>query len=109
MPSDKCKVEYKQVQKTKVDLELAMQALDKLLKSNEVNFGLLAVLPSVVLTWLAIRKVTTWVGQRASGGARRARRDFERGLWRVERAVARPNLTNEQRLGCGLDPERFRL
>ncbi|CAG8737538.1 18469_t:CDS:2, partial [Racocetra fulgida] len=33
------------VQKTKVDLELSMTALDKLLKSNELNFAFLAVGP----------------------------------------------------------------
>lgn len=30
-----------QVQKTKVDVDLAMSALDKLLKSNELNFAFL--------------------------------------------------------------------
>lgn len=30
-----------QVQKTKVDVDLAMAALDKLLKSNELNFAFL--------------------------------------------------------------------
>ena len=41
-----------QVQRSKVDLETAMLALDKLLKSNELNFELLAVLPVVALLWL---------------------------------------------------------
>lgn len=60
-----------QVQKTKVDVDLAMAALDKLLKSNELNFAFLgkmgtatddffignaniflaAVAPSMLLTW----------------------------------------------------------
>lgn len=33
-----------QVQKTKVDVDLAMSALDKLLKSNELNFAFLGML-----------------------------------------------------------------
>ncbi|CAH1768086.1 6136_t:CDS:2 [Entrophospora sp. SA101] len=41
-----------QVQKTKVDLELAMAALDKLLKSNELNFAFLAVGPSLFVVYL---------------------------------------------------------
>src|ERR1041384_6084098 len=41
-----------QVQKTKVDLELSMTALDKLLKSNELNFAFLAVGPSIFLIYL---------------------------------------------------------
>ncbi|KAF9978496.1 Nuclear control of ATPase protein 2 [Actinomortierella ambigua] len=40
-----------QVQKTKVDIEVAMAALDKLLKANELNFAFLAVGPSLLLLW----------------------------------------------------------
>jgi len=36
-----------------VDLELAMTALDKLLKSNELNFAFLAVGPSLFVVYLA--------------------------------------------------------
>ncbi|ORZ14626.1 ATP synthase regulation protein NCA2-domain-containing protein [Absidia repens] len=43
-----------QVQKTKVDVDMAMQALDKLLKSNELNFAFLAVAPSMLLTWASV-------------------------------------------------------
>ncbi|KAI8097874.1 ATP synthase regulation protein NCA2-domain-containing protein [Gilbertella persicaria] len=43
-----------QVQKTKVDIDLAMAALDKLLKSNELNFAFLAVAPSMLLSWASI-------------------------------------------------------
>ncbi|CAG8503639.1 13152_t:CDS:2 [Funneliformis caledonium] len=46
-----------QVQKTKVDLEIAMAALDKLLKSNELNFAFLAVGPSLFVVYL----FSTWV------------------------------------------------
>ncbi|KAG0034520.1 Nuclear control of ATPase protein 2 [Podila clonocystis] len=40
-----------QIQKTKVDVEVAMAALDKLLKANELNFAFLAVGPSLLLLW----------------------------------------------------------
>lgn len=36
-----------QVQKAKVDSELAISALDKLLRANELNFAILAVIPSL--------------------------------------------------------------
>lgn len=72
-----------QVQKTKVDVDLAMAALDKLLKSNELNFAFLgklevdytklsvkfsytnhcvqAVAPSMILMWaLGAWVKTTW-------------------------------------------------
>ncbi|KAI9223549.1 ATP synthase regulation protein NCA2-domain-containing protein, partial [Blastocladiella britannica] len=75
-----------QVQKSKVDLELAMAALDKLLKSNELNFAMLALLPTAMLAWVAVRGVSGWVGSRVSGGAHTARRRFVRALWAVSRA-----------------------
>ncbi|EFA75686.1 hypothetical protein PPL_10739 [Heterostelium album PN500] len=37
------------VQKEKVDVDKAMQAIDKLLQSNELNFQLLAAIPAVLL------------------------------------------------------------
>ncbi|KAJ3298805.1 Nuclear control of ATPase protein 2 [Borealophlyctis nickersoniae] len=45
-----------QVQKTKVDMELAMAALDKLLRSNELNFAFLAVIPTLVIVAFLVRQ-----------------------------------------------------
>ncbi|KAJ3380637.1 Nuclear control of ATPase protein 2 [Lobulomyces angularis] len=45
-----------QVQKLKVDGEIAMSALDKLLKSNELNFAFLAALPIFSLTGYMCKK-----------------------------------------------------
>jgi nuclear-control-of-ATPase protein 2 len=55
-----------QVQKTKVDVDLAMAALDKLLKSNELNFAFLAVAPSMLIAWGGISWINR-VWQRRSG------------------------------------------
>ncbi|KAF0546697.1 NCA2-domain-containing protein [Gigaspora margarita] len=59
-----------QVQKTKVDLELSMTALDKLLKSNELNFAFLAVGPSIFGIYLIYKwiKVLWWKKESLSGG-----------------------------------------
>ncbi|KAJ1551321.1 Nuclear control of ATPase protein 2 [Nowakowskiella sp. JEL0078] len=46
-----------QIQKAKVDGELAMTALDKLLRSNELNFAFLAMFPSILIVYLTC----TWV------------------------------------------------
>ncbi|GJJ70175.1 nuclear control of ATPase protein 2 [Entomortierella parvispora] len=55
-----------QVQKTKVDVEVAMAALDKLLKANELNFAFLAVGPSLLLLWaVSSQAKSTW--QRIAG------------------------------------------
>jgi nuclear control of ATPase protein 2 len=40
-----------QIQKAKVDGELAMSALDKLLRSNELNFAFLAVVPTLLVLY----------------------------------------------------------
>ncbi|KAF9996573.1 Nuclear control of ATPase protein 2 [Entomortierella chlamydospora] len=55
-----------QIQKTKVDVEVAMAALDKLLKANELNFAFLAVGPSLLLLWATTSQVKS-VWQRVSG------------------------------------------
>jgi hypothetical protein len=77
-----------QVQKSKVDLELAMAALDKLLKANELNFGLLAVLPAMGITWGCLRYVRLWIGARSSISAVKARQRFATALWRIQRVLA---------------------
>eukprot|EP01126_Amoeba_proteus_P029422 TRINITY_DN2900_c0_g1_i6.p1 TRINITY_DN2900_c0_g1~~TRINITY_DN2900_c0_g1_i6.p1 ORF type:complete len:411 (+),score=61.66 TRINITY_DN2900_c0_g1_i6:764-1996(+) len=41
-----------QVQKQKVDIERAMLQLDKLLRSNELNFAMLALLPAMLVCYL---------------------------------------------------------
>ncbi len=46
------------MQKAKVDGELAMTALDKLLKSNELNFAMLAAIPSLLFVGYVFRQ--TW-------------------------------------------------
>ncbi|KAF9112022.1 Nuclear control of ATPase protein 2 [Mortierella sp. AM989] len=55
-----------QVQKTKVDVEVAMAALDKLLKANELNFAFLAVGPSLLVLWATTSQAKS-IWQRAAG------------------------------------------
>ncbi|KAJ2787833.1 hypothetical protein GGI15_000402 [Coemansia interrupta] len=59
-----------QVQKVKVDVGQTMAALDKLLKSNELNFLLLSTVPATLSLYAAGRwvfsKVSWWIG----GGSR---------------------------------------
>ncbi|KAJ2036666.1 Nuclear control of ATPase protein 2 [Coemansia sp. RSA 2337] len=55
-----------QVQKVKVDVGQTMAALDKLLKSNELNFLLLSTVPATLSVYVAARwlftRVTWWLG-----------------------------------------------
>jgi len=55
-----------QVHKQKVDLERAMLALDKLLKSNELNFEALGMIPAIVVSALGIRFFYRYVYGRMS-------------------------------------------
>ncbi|KAJ3363097.1 Nuclear control of ATPase protein 2 [Allomyces arbusculus] len=88
-----------QVQKSKVDLELAMAALDKLLKSNELNFGFLALVPTVIVAWAAAKGVSAWFGRRVGRSARAARRVFRQGVWRVDRLLSQHAESEAMRLG----------
>ncbi|RKP14783.1 ATP synthase regulation protein NCA2-domain-containing protein [Piptocephalis cylindrospora] len=95
-----------QVQKTKVDMDLAMAALDQLLRSNELNFSVLALLPSLLGVWA----VGTWVkgawSRRRGMGAGQAREEACAVLRRVERLLnlRRPHptlpTTEQGRLLC---------
>ncbi|KAJ2811805.1 Nuclear control of ATPase protein 2, partial [Coemansia furcata] len=55
-----------QVQKVKVDVGQTMAALDKLLKSNELNFLLLSTVPATLTVYVAARwlftRVAWWLG-----------------------------------------------
>jgi hypothetical protein len=55
-----------QIQKAKVDGELAMTALDKLLRSNELNFAFLAVMPTFSLSYLAVTYLGRITGELVS-------------------------------------------
>ncbi|RKO98713.1 hypothetical protein CXG81DRAFT_21105 [Caulochytrium protostelioides] len=59
-----------QIQKAKVDVDLTLAALDKLLKSNELNFGMLALVPAATLAYGAVRGARALVS-RAQGHVQR--------------------------------------
>lgn len=52
-----------QVQKSKVDLESAMMAMDRLLRANELNFELLAVVPLLFILYCTIGAGRYYVGR----------------------------------------------
>ena len=65
-----------QLQKAKVDGELAMSALDKLLRSNELNFAFLTVLPSVAMTGLLVSYVRSVFKERLHRGRKSTRKEL---------------------------------
>lgn len=60
-----------QVQKTKVDVEMAVSGIDKILKSQELVFGVVAALPSLLISGWVFKGTT---GLLFGGGNRAARR-----------------------------------
>ncbi|KAJ1913072.1 Nuclear control of ATPase protein 2 [Tieghemiomyces parasiticus] len=61
-----------QVQKTKVDLGLAMSSLDKLLRANELNFAFLAVAPALCVLYFVGSRAAALIRQWRGGSRRRA-------------------------------------
>ncbi|KAH8912788.1 ATP synthase regulation protein NCA2 [Coniochaeta sp. PMI_546] len=61
-----------QVQKTKVDLEVAMSGIDSLLKSQELVFGMIGLTPGVLVTITALSYLKSVSGGRK--GMRRSQR-----------------------------------
>ncbi|KAI9028196.1 ATP synthase regulation protein NCA2-domain-containing protein [Phycomyces nitens] len=76
-----------QVQKTKVDVDLAMSALDKLLKSNELNFAFLAVAPSMLLTWASFSWINNVYKSRTGQRVKKIGQPLRDTLRRVERLL----------------------
>ncbi|KAH8601655.1 ATP synthase regulation protein NCA2-domain-containing protein [Bisporella sp. PMI_857] len=53
-----------QVQKTKVDVEVAISGIDKLLKSQELVFGLVGLTPGIIVCFAAFRYLAGTFGNR---------------------------------------------
>jgi hypothetical protein len=55
-----------QIQKSKVDMQVALSAVDRLLKSNELNFEFLAVFPTLMLLYLLFKRIRKGLTKAAS-------------------------------------------
>ncbi|KAL0093120.1 ATP synthase regulation protein NCA2-domain-containing protein [Phycomyces blakesleeanus] len=86
-----------QVQKTKVDVDLAMSALDKLLKSNELNFAFLAVAPSMLLTWASFSWINNFYKSRTGQKVRKIGQPLRDTLRRVGRLLNLGSLAGERK------------
>jgi nuclear control of ATPase protein 2 len=53
-----------QIQKTKVDVEVALSGIDRLLKSQQLVFGFVSVTPSVVILYTTIQYLSTLPSKR---------------------------------------------
>ncbi|KAI7889453.1 ATP synthase regulation protein NCA2-domain-containing protein [Mucor mucedo] len=87
-----------QVQKTKVDVDLAMSALDKLLKSNELNFAFLAVAPSMLLTWASASWFKNTLQGRSQQKIKKTGLPMRETLRRIERQLILNESTQDNEL-----------
>lgn len=89
-----------QVQKTKVDVEVAISGIDQILKSQELVFGIIAALPSFSVTWWVFQWFTgTLLGRRrASLGLKRQNsKDIAtETLGRIDRVLSLPCASVEE-------------
>lgn len=89
-----------QVQKTKVDVEVAISGIDQILKSQELVFGIIAALPSFSVTWWIFQWFTgTLLGRRrASLGLKRQNsKDIAtETLGRIDRVLSLPCTSVEE-------------
>ena len=53
-----------QIQKTKVDVQIAMNGIDEILKSQELLFGFVGLAPGMIATWLALSWLRSTFGSR---------------------------------------------
>ncbi|KAI2792109.1 hypothetical protein POX_b02145 [Penicillium oxalicum] len=76
-----------QIQKTKVDVEIAMSGIDALLKSQELVFGFVGLTPGIMVTYASIRWMAGLFGSRRGLRMGRKRHDVRRGLRNVTRVL----------------------
>ncbi|EPQ32312.1 uncharacterized protein PFL1_00508 [Pseudozyma flocculosa PF-1] len=87
-----------QIQKAKVDLEVAMSGIDKLLKSQQLLFGAVGVAPALGVLYLSVQ----WLKGKVSGsGTKRGRRNAENlrvraweALRRIDHLLSSPSSTH---------------
>jgi hypothetical protein len=85
-----------QIQKAKVDVELALSALDKILKSNELNFGLVAVAPVLMMSYFLLNGLLSLSGSGSSRRLKRIQQQLLKYLRQIEVLLLRTT-TNQTR------------
>ncbi|KAK9469301.1 ATP synthase regulation protein NCA2-domain-containing protein [Lipomyces arxii] len=76
-----------QMQKTKVDVELAITGIDRLLKSQELVFGVVAALPSSIACWVTAKWIRGVYSGKGMRGRAELRASVVRTLGNVERIL----------------------
>ena len=81
-----------QMQKLKVDGAMAMTALDKLLRSNELNFAFLAVIPALAVTYYVSSSIINFFNRRRGYGQSLSMQQIRSNLRQIEILLCENNI-----------------
>ncbi|KAK3705462.1 Nuclear control of ATPase protein 2 [Vermiconidia calcicola] len=76
-----------QVQKTKVDVEVAMGGIDALLKSQELVFGFVGLTPGILVTYFCMRSLRSSLSEKRGTKAARKQGKMLRQLRNIDRIL----------------------
>ncbi|OQE39022.1 hypothetical protein PENCOP_c007G08704 [Penicillium coprophilum] len=76
-----------QIQKTKVDVEIAISGIDALLKSQELVFGFVGLTPGILVSFATMRWLGSLLGSRRGLRKGKQRHELRRGLRNVARIL----------------------
>ena len=76
-----------QIQKTKVDVEVAMGGIDSLLKSQELVFGFVGLTPGILVTYFAIHYLRSSFAEKSGSKAARKQGKMLRQLRNIDRIL----------------------
>ncbi|KAK3987870.1 ATP synthase regulation protein NCA2-domain-containing protein [Cladorrhinum sp. PSN332] len=85
-----------QVQKTKVDLEVAISGIDALLKSQELVFGFIGLTPGILVTIGIVQYLKTVFGGRKGMRHTKKARRAVRVLRRMDKILSKASSTSEE-------------
>lgn len=87
-----------QIQKTKVDVEVAIGGIDALLKSQELVFGFVGLTPGILVTYSAIRYVQSSLSEKRGSKAARKQGKMLRQLRNIDRILTNSTPTDDGEL-----------
>ncbi|KAL4956173.1 ATP synthase regulation protein NCA2-domain-containing protein [Aspergillus filifer] len=87
-----------QIQKTKVDVEVAMSGIDALLRSQELVFGFVGLTPGLLISYASIRWLIGRLGSRRGFRLGRRQHDLRYALRKIHRILSTSRPTREGRL-----------
>ncbi|KAJ5632218.1 hypothetical protein N7490_008557 [Penicillium lividum] len=84
-----------QIQKTKVDVEIAISGINSLLKSQELVFGFIGLTPGILVSYTSLQWVAGLFSSRRGLQRGKKRYQLRRGLRNVTRILTSASVTNE--------------